>query len=123
MQDRTGQIKITSAKTLHFLFRSFLSRVPRETFLPQHLNPSLVSVDPLESLQDLVGVGQSDLSRVGLDRDQLDDTILDDNRAALQAGSAKDGLSVQDEAGGVCESATVVGGYWSATIVLFLPRY
>lgn len=68
----------------------------------------------LESLQHLVGVSRSDLSGVRLDRDRLDDTVLNDDGTALQAGSAKDGLGVEDETGGVGKGAAVVGGYLSA---------
>jgi hypothetical protein len=51
------------------------------------------------------------LSRVGLDNDRLDDAVLKDDDAALEAGAAKDGVGVEDEAKCRGEGAGVVAGY------------
>ena len=65
----------------------------------------------LELLQDLLGVGRGDLSRVGLDSDRLDDPVFNDNGTALETRSAKDGLGVEHETGGVRKGSAVVRGY------------
>jgi hypothetical protein len=62
-------------------------------------------------LQHLVSVRDRDRSRVLLDNDALDEPVLDDDGAALETGSAKDGLGVENETERMGEGSGVVGGW------------